>query len=290
MEKYYRFAGIDLAVRIAPERMYTDDLQLTAFRVDQVVNPHLYEAAVVSSLEPPAGAELAAFPGARIYAAEGGYVRYHGAVREHPDSAYTRALHQGKQHAITLSESMVPGMISARLVMNAMDVEHLVSSAGGVILHASYIEWEGKAIVFTAPSETGKSTQAELWNRLRGTEVINGDRAAVTPEADGITAWGIPYCGTSGICNNARLPVAAIVYLSQAPKTTIQRLDGLRAFRRVWEGCSVNVWDQDDVEKCVQTVMDTVEQVPVYHLACAPDETAVEALEKMLERGVGQNG
>ena len=34
-----------------------------------------------------------------------------------------------------------------------------------VILHASYIDWDGSAILFTGPSGTGKSTQAELWEQ-----------------------------------------------------------------------------------------------------------------------------
>ena len=32
-----------------------------------------------------------------------------------------------------------------------------------LFFHASYAAWQGQGILFTAPSQTGKSTQAELW-------------------------------------------------------------------------------------------------------------------------------
>ena len=95
-------------------------------------------------------------------------------------------------------------------------------------------------------------------------------------------AHGIPFCGTSGLCRNERLPLTAIVYLSQAAQSSAQPLQGLRAFRRVWEGCSINVWNKKDMDRCTNAVMQTIVQVPVIHLACRPDETAVEALEAYL--------
>lgn len=286
MEKYYRFAGIDLAVRIADERMYREDLQLAAFRVDQVTQPHYYSASVAPALDRPEGQELACLPGTRVYGSDGGYVRYHGPVQESLDGAYIQAEHHGKCHEITLAERMVPDVISARLILNAMDVEHLVSSVGGVILHASYIEWKGMALVFTAPSETGKTTQAELWKAHRGAEIINGDRAVLIPKDGRIFAAGLPFSGSSSYCENRTLPLAAVVYLRQAPETTIRRLRGVEAFRRVWEGCCVNTWNREDLEASSGLVESLLAQVAVYELSCTPDESAVNALEQQLRKQV----
>lgn len=286
MKKYYRFAGIDLEVDIAEEKMYTDDLQLTNFRAESVTDPHCCRVSVVTSLEPPAGEEIASFPGARIRILEEGYVRYHGALESGYGNAYIRAEHRGKKHHITLTEAMVPEFVSARLVLNALDVEHLAASAGGVILHASYIAYQGRAILFTAPSETGKSTQAELWKAHRGAEIINGDRAVMLPADGNICAAGLPFSGSSAYCENRTLPLMAVVYLKQAPQTRIRKLRGLEAFRSVWEGCCVNSWNREDVEAASGLVEALLQQVPVYELACTPDEAAVEALEEELRKQV----
>lgn len=136
------------------------------------------------------------------------------------------------------------------------------------------------AILFTAPSGTGKSTQAELWKKYRNAEIINGDRAAVCVKEGKLTAEGIPFSGSSSYCSNRSVPLSAIVYLSQASETTIQILRGAEAFFKLWEGISVNSWVKEDVEHVSNVVQKVAEEIPVYHLSCTPDETAVTVLEE----------
>lgn len=288
MEKYYRFSGIELAVDLPEDRAYCDDMQLIAFRQEQVTDPHRYCITVVPRLEPPKGEELAAPPGSRIYGADGGYVRYIGSVTQSVEHAYIRAEHLGKTHRISVTEAMAGRVISPRLVLNALDVEHLVTESGGVILHASYIDWEGRGILFTAPSETGKTTQAELWKQHRGADIINGDRAVVIPRDGSLCAGGLPFSGSSRYCENRTLPLAAIVYLKQAPVTTIRRLKGMEAFRRVWEGVCINNWNREDTAEALNLVQKALEKIPVYELACTPDESAVTALETQIRKQVSK--
>lgn len=284
MRRYYEFAGIGLAVRIPPERMYRNALQLAAFETEQVTAPHCYTVSVGGEPRLPAGEPLASLPGCVVYGLADGYLRCYGDVQRGAEGIHTWVEHRGKEHRIMLRERFVPGVVSARLVLNALDVEHLVCGAGGVILHASYIEWEGRAIVFTAPSGTGKSTQAELWKRHRGAQIINGDRAVLMPRQGAVFAAGLPFSGSSRYCLNRTLPLAAVVYLKQAPETKIHRLGGVEAFRRVWEGCCVNAWNRADVAGAAAAAEAVLGSVPVYELACTPDVSAVEALEQELRK------
>lgn len=284
MERFYRFAGITFRITGNDGDMYLEDGVLAPFRVDGPDCDHSIGYEVVSAL--PAPEWECVFHGPRIQVFRRGDVQLScmGDTALLPDGAHTQICRQGKQTRVQVLRSEVPERIMPRLVLNTLEAEHHIARHGGFLLHTSFISWEGRAILFTAPSGTGKSTQAELWRRFRGAEVINGDRAAVIPGDGAVYAHGIPYCGTSGICRAAVLPVAAIVYLSQAPKSEISRLTGLRAFRSVWEGCSINVWDRADVERCTQSVTDAVQRIPVLHLACAPDESAVRVLEEYLRR------
>ena len=76
------------------------------------------------------------------------------------------------------------------------------------------------------------------------------------------------------------MPLAAVVSLAKASENSITRLKGAKAFRQLWEGCSVNLWNQEDIGKATQSVVNTVSAVPVFHLSCTPDEQAVQILEK----------
>lgn len=279
MERYYRFAGVELAVSLPDDRAYTDEYRMAPFAVEAVTDPHVFRFEVVDSLDAPAGTCIGENPTCRVYADDQRRIRYLGPV----DRAYTRVSQQGKIHDVQLLGKWLSGRIGTKTVLSSIGAEHLVAQAGGFIFHCSYIDRGGKAILFTAPSETGKSTQAELWKNSRGAEIINGDRAAVRIVDGRILAEGIPFAGSSCYCENRSLEVEAIVYLGQAPRTTICRMQGFEAFARVWEGVSVNTWDEADMELVSEAVQQIAMTIPVYHLLCTPDESAVLALERALE-------
>lgn len=282
MEKFYQFAGVEFSVEIPDEWMYESDRQLAAFRVEGCKDPHLFCFRLVSALDVPRGEQIAWEPGFRVFRNGAERLRYIGTVNESWESAYIRAAHNGRSHQIQLLCDRYAEKVGVHTVLTSLAAEHLVTEQGGFVFHSSYIAHNGGAILFTAPSGTGKSTQADLWHRFRGAEIINGDRSVVRNIGGKLWACGIPFAGSSAYCQNRTLPLTAVVYLSQAPQTTVTRLSGFRAFRSIWEGVSVNGWEPEDVAKVTDGVKNLVESVPVYHLACTPDVSAVEALETAL--------
>lgn len=161
---------------------------------------------------------------------------------------------------------------------------HILADFRRVILHSSFLAYREKAILFTAPSGTGKSTQAELWRVHRpGAEVINGDRSILSCDGGRPFAHGIPLCGTSGITKNRSLPVRAIVVLRQGPENRIRRLGGREAFSLLFSECSVSLWSREDTETVTDLLNGIISSVPVYLYACRPDASAVDDLEAALD-------
>ena len=280
MKKCYSFAGVEVEVHIPDPWMYENDRHLAPFLVDAVTEPQVFRFEVVTQLLPPVGDCLVNTGGMRVYT-DG--TRYIGSVAESWEAAYMQVLKDEPENRVLIKREQLSEKISANAVLTALGAEHLVARANGFIFHSSYIRVGGKAVLFTAPSGTGKSTQADLWNRLRGAPICNGDRSVVRWK-DGVAyACGIPFAGSSKFCENITLPLGAIVYLKQGPSTTIRRLRGAESFRRVWEGCSVNTWDRADMDSVSETVMHILSAVPVFELTCTPDESAIIALEGVLE-------
>ena len=147
---------------------------------------------------------------------------------------------------------------------------------------------ENTAVLFSAPSETGKSTQAGLWEKYRGTWTVNGDRSLLIREEDGWYANGWPVCGSSEICNNKSYPVRAIVMLSQAKENRISRLKGLEALRKVMEQITINAWNSEFQIQAMDELEILLKEVPVYHLECDISEDAVRCLEDVLAGGRGE--
>lgn len=282
MKRYYYVGGIHLGIEMEDSLWKDEERTMAPFRTEDTEEEHSFQFEMKEQLDAPKGRKVTWSDNALVYLDGNRQLRYIGASGENWKNAYILAVHEGKQHHVQMVRSQYGDKIGFKTILTGIGFEHLIAQNNGFILHCSYVVHNGKAILFTAPSETGKSTQAELWKDFRGARIINGDRAAVRI-VDGVPmAEGIPFAGSSQYCLNESYPIGAVVYLGQAKQTTIRPMRGREAFSRIWEGITLNVWDRDDVEKVSDCLMKLITSVPVYRLECTPDESAVKALEAML--------
>ena len=84
-----------------------------------------------------------------------------------------RSEHCGNRILAAMNRSVIPNVTIGRL-MYLLNACSLFPEKDSFILHASYVVRDGKALLFSAPSGTGKSTQAEFWHTRRGCDIING--------------------------------------------------------------------------------------------------------------------
>ena len=173
-------------------------------------------------------------------------------------------------------------IVSLNNVFDVGCIEYMLSALGAINLRSSFIRHNGGAILFTAPSGTGKSTQAVLWERYTGAEQINGDRSVIRC-VDGVwTAYGFPYAGSSGIFRNEAVPIRAVVVLRQASENAIERLRPGEAFRLLYSECAIQRWHEPGHTKVVDQLLLLSRVIPVYLLRCTPDERAVRLLQTTL--------
>lgn len=171
-------------------------------------------------------------------------------------------------------------------VFEGLRLHELLLSKGIGMLHCSFIEYEGQAILFAGDKQVGKSTQASLWEKYKKTLTVNGDRAGLYFKDNMLFAGGIPYCGMSDICENKNMPVRAIICLSQGTENIIKKLSAFDGFIALLGQFSYNTWDKNAVNNVTALVSSVVENVPVYAYSCRKDETAVNFLEDFLKREV----
>ena len=175
-------------------------------------------------------------------------------------------------------ERIVPQFrLSAFLSMERLALHHQ-----GFFLHASVIDWQGKGILFTAPSGVGKSTQANLWHQLEGAQILNGDRALIRYRQGTFSAHGSPYAGTSGVFLNKAVEISAIVVLSQGTQNRISQLPSTEAFQKLLHESSAHYWDQEFINGISELLLSLIARVPVFHLSCLPDAGAVAILKGKL--------
>jgi hypothetical protein len=282
MKKYYSYAGLHICIEGPDAYMYKDDRNLKFFQTEEKEFCHHYQFEVVDKLEGCLGTLLATTPNMRVYIDGDQTIRYIGSAREDDTKAYMRINDCGYTHKVQMKKKNDNLVIGTHLVYDVIESAKLITDIEGILLHASFIEHKGEAIVFTAPSGTGKSTQADLWVEHRNATIINGDRCALRFIDGKVYACGVPFAGSSNISKNKTLPLKCIVCLGQSPTTTLTPLHGYKAFRYLWEGVGVNTWDKDHVMKVSDIVERIVGCIPIYKLDCTPDVSAIEALEEYL--------
>lgn len=222
---------------------------------------------------PPAGEETACIHSIHIlHTAEGRLCRYgtgkNGTVTfcvsATPD--YSRVditlspLCEGKDFSLTRAEYMLTGFC----------FRNRLTVLGGGVLHSSAIAYRGDGIAFSAPSGTGKSTHAGLWQEAFGDDVqiINDDKPAIR-FIDGIpTLFGTPWSGKTEQNENRSAPLKAIVFIERGKENRICRLDQMSAVFHLTEQISRPYYDEDLGEKTVDFAIALEQAVPIYQLQC----------------------
>lgn len=177
-------------------------------------------------------------------------------------------------------------------ILRMLPMREIFLRFGALFLHASQITYQGRGILFTAPSGTGKTTQAKLWQQYRGAEILCNDRT-LTRKVDG--AWrtyGYPLDGSEPVCSSAVNPLGAVVLLEQGRRENrVERLGPAKALPRLMRQVVLDCWSGEARAEAMELLITLMEDVPVYLLTCTPEEQAVETLEaKLMEDEVIPRG
>lgn len=170
-----------------------------------------------------------------------------------------------------------------RYFWRTLALPQLLPHFGAILMHASMIACGDSAILFSAPSGTGKSTQAALWEQHCGAEIVNGDKAGIALSANGFLACGVPFAGSSNICKKRDLPLKALVFLAQAAENSVTRLQGRAALQAVMENMYYVRSSAAETHMLLDLLIQLTTQIPVFYLQCTPDLRAVSALQAALK-------
>ena len=103
-----------------------------------------------------------------------------------------------------------------------------------MLVHACGILRKGKLMIFTGPSETGKTTIARSCGTEHG-QVVNDEMLLVSGagiNGAGLITQGVPIIGGVEQRLNVKAPLACVLMLKQAKTTSVRPLDRAEAYRR----------------------------------------------------------
>lgn len=218
----------------------------------------------------------------KVYRSKYGYLRVYLDLSGNPYGYLEEYTTDKKQYNVYICLNHKNIDINTFKIFEMIGFESYLYKKNIFILHSSYIKWNEGAILFTGPSGIGKSTQADLWNKYEGAEIINGDRSGIIKK-DGIwNAYGLPFAGSSKIYKNVKNPIKSVVVLKQSKNNSIKKLKKLDAFKYIYSQTTINGWNKEYIYTIINLIEAFVTDIPVFMLECKPDSTAVELLKETL--------
>lgn len=166
--------------------------------------------------------------------------------------------------------------------------DHYLVRYNGLRLHASALEWEGKAYLFSADSGTGKSTHRQMWQNLYGEDkvtVFNDDKPALRFVDGKWYAYGTPWSGKDGINKNVKAPLAGICFLERGPENRIRRLSPIEALPLFMKQTVWRMDNREDMEMLTDSLNSLFQSVPIYLLECTPTTDAAKLSSETMLQG-----
>ena len=190
--------------------------------------------------------------------------------------AYERKLGE-EIHGVPQSDAMCEAVAILRVIC-----DYIIQRVG-FFLHCSCLRYKGGAIIFTAPSGTGKSTHAALWRRHFGDEVemINDDKPLVREKDGHFIIYGTPWNGKHGLGSNISAPIKAIVFLKQAKENSVENVTPFEALSLILQQ-TVMPSDKKDMTALLDMLGRMMESVPMYRLNCNISDEAVMTIHNKI--------
>jgi hypothetical protein len=103
-------------------------------------------------------------------------------------------------------------------------IAELLPKYDRVLFHGSSLAVDGRGVLFTAKSGTGKSTHTRFWREEFGSRVrmVNDDKPFLHIGEDGGTVYGTPWRGKHSLGENISAPLEAIYFVNRGVDNRVE--------------------------------------------------------------------
>ncbi|MBQ2717207.1 MAG: hypothetical protein IJF75_01235 [Clostridia bacterium] len=157
-----------------------------------------------------------------------------------------------------------------------------IKERSAILFHSSAICVKNQAILFCAPSGTGKSTHSKLWiKNFSDVEYINDDKPFIRKKGDDYFVYGSPWRGKHNLGNNISAKIKAICFIERASENSIEEINALKAISGLVNQ-SVRVREENDIDKLLQVFREVITTTKIYKLRVNMKDDAPISARKVI--------
>jgi hypothetical protein len=281
----YKIAGIDLAFDYAMDDYFKDNIE--KYRIDDSIQPFYHIKTIISHFF-----EIPKIPLTVKYQTRFQYESETESILIVYDDEY-QFIKQKQTKSKDLSEIVI--QLNPAYEAKLAEMEYIATGMAffdialhekHLPLHAAAIAYHNEAILISAPSKTGKSTQAKMWvDSLKDAYILNDDKPLIWKQDNQFFASGTPWSGKAVINYNHDIPLKTIVFLSQGSINKVTPLDNKEKLRRLLQ----NAYRPNEI-KMVDTLVNLlshlIESIPMQAYSANMDISAFTTLYNSLYKEV----
>lgn len=178
---------------------------------------------------------------------------------------FTESLQQDLFHAIRLS------------------FLYLAQQHNMIVLHSASMLYRNRAWLFSGHSGAGKSTHTNLWKKLYGIHLINGDLNLLTIESGHPMVHGLPWCGTSGISDTRSYPLGGIFLVKKSSENRTEPLSDDKAQLLVTQRLISPGWTEAMLQKNLDLTAEITPYILIRRLYCTKEPEAAETCKQAID-------
>ncbi|MDO9628262.1 MAG: hypothetical protein Q7I99_00055 [Acholeplasmataceae bacterium] len=187
-----------------------------------------------------------------------------------------------KHTKIEINPSLLKNPAEVEYVMLGVTFLEIALRNGFLPIHAAAVIYRGEAILFSAPSQTGKSTHAKIWkNTFNDVELLNDDKPLLKSDGERIFVYSSPFSGKTSMNQNKFAPLKSIIFLRQgltnlvSVMTDDSKIENL--MRNILRPDDEDLWDQ-----VVVSINKLMNEIPIYQIEATMDSEAAIAVHDIL--------
>jgi hypothetical protein len=190
-----------------------------------------------------------------------------------------------KHTKIEMNPSLLRNPAEVEYVMLGVTFLEIALRCGFLPIHAAAILYKEEAILFSAPSQTGKSTHAKIWvNAFDGAELLNDDKPLLKLVGDQIIVYSSPFSGKTSINQNRHAPLKSIIFLRQGLSNIVSvmsdegKIENL--MRNILRPDDADLWDQ-----VLDKIAKIMHEIPIYQIEATMEIDAAIAVHNKIYKG-----
>ena len=152
-----------------------------------------------------------------------------------------------------------------------------------LLFHASAISVDSKAILFSAPSGTGKSTHTRFWKELYGerVEIINDDKPLIRCEESGVKVYGSPWNGKDRLSSLNSADFETLCFLNRGMTNVVERVSQQEIMREVFSQVHIPE-DKSKLKKVLFLLNRILKEAKLYRISCTNSIESAKVVSKEL--------